>query len=68
MVAPPDATLGSIPLAHAALCVTCDAIIDTRVLADTNLRTCRDHVWVRLTRWIPPMDSDCEAKNKEVFG
>jgi len=68
MVAPPDATLGCIPLAHAALCVTCDAIIDTRVLRDTSLRTCRDHVWVRLARWLPPLDEERETKSKEIFG
>ena len=60
MTVPPDATLGSIPLEHAALCVTCEAIIDTRVLRDTAKRTCRDHTWVRITRWLAPLDDASE--------
>jgi hypothetical protein len=62
MTAPPDATLGAIPLEHAALCVDCDAIIDVRVMRDTGRVTCRSHTWVRLSRWLPPMPPEEEAK------
>ena len=70
MTAPPDATPHAIPLEHAALCVTCEAIIDTRVLRDTDRRTCRDHQWVRITRWLPVLDDAKESANppEEVPG
>ena len=60
MTAPPEATSAAIPLRDAALCVDCDCIIDTRVLRGQKARTCRDHTWVRLARWIPMVEDASE--------
>jgi hypothetical protein len=64
----PDAAQVAIPLGSAALCVDCGCIFDTRILVDTTLRTCRDHVWVRLSRWVPPLDNEAQARSDRVFG
>lgn len=62
MTAQPEANASAIPLKHAALCVDCDCVFDTRILIDQKLATCRDHTWVRLARWVPPMPDDKERE------
>jgi hypothetical protein len=68
VTAPPDTTLSAIPLEHAGLCVSCDVVFDVRVLTDSRLRSCRDHVWIRLSRWIPRLDEERQAASDNAFG
>lgn len=53
-----DVSRVAIPLKHAVICVTCESVTDARLFRDTSLRTCRDHKWVKLSTWVPPLDDE----------
>lgn len=58
MTIPDEVSRVAIPLKHAVICVTCEAVTDERLFRDTSQATCRDHVWCRLSIWVPPMEDD----------